>query len=94
MAALERAEIPASPIHSIADIFEDPQFAARGTLAAVAHAVLGEVKMPTVVPRLSETPGAIAWPGRDLGADTDAVLATKLGYTPERLAALRARGII
>jgi crotonobetainyl-CoA:carnitine CoA-transferase CaiB-like acyl-CoA transferase len=94
MDALEGAEIPSSPIHSIADIFQDPQFAARGSLAAVAHAVLGEVRMPAVVPRLSETPGAIAWPGRDLGADTDAVLAKALGYTPQQLDALHARGII
>jgi crotonobetainyl-CoA:carnitine CoA-transferase CaiB-like acyl-CoA transferase len=94
MAALERAEIPSSPIHSIADIFADPQFAARGSLAAVAHAVLGEVRMPAVVPRLSETPGAIAWPGRELGADTDAVLGAVLGYAPQQLAALHARGII
>jgi hypothetical protein len=37
---------------------------------------------------------AIAWLGRDLGADTDAVLSAALGYTPQRLDALRARGII
>ena len=94
MEALAGAEIPSSPIHSIADIFQDPQFAARGALATVAHALLGEVRMPAIVPRLSETPGAIAWLGRDLGADTDAVLAKALGYTPQQLHALHARGII
>jgi succinyl-CoA:(S)-malate CoA-transferase subunit A/succinyl-CoA:(S)-malate CoA-transferase subunit B len=78
----------------IADVFEDPRFAARRTLAAVADTVLGEVRMPVIVPRLSETAGEIAWLGRDLGADTDAVLARALGYTPEHLAALHARGII
>ena len=94
MDALERSEIPSSPIHSIADIFQDPQFAARGSLASVAHEVLGEIKMPAIVPRLSKTPGEIAWLGRDLGADTDAVLAAALGYTPQRLDALHARGVI
>lgn len=94
MDALERAEIPSSPIHSIADIFQDPQFAARGALATVAHALLGEVRMPAIVPRLSATPGEIGWLGRDLGADTDAVLAKALGYTPQQLDALHARGII
>lgn len=92
--ALERAEIPSSPIHSIADIFADPQFAVRGTLAAFAHPTLGEVKMPAIVPRLSETPGEIAWLGRDLGADTDTILTHVLGYTPARLSELRTRGII
>jgi crotonobetainyl-CoA:carnitine CoA-transferase CaiB-like acyl-CoA transferase len=44
--------------------------------------------------RLSATPGEIGWLGRDLGADTDAVLAEALGYTPQQLDALHARGII
>ena len=92
--ALQQCEIPSSPIHSIADIFEDPQFAARGILATVAHSILGEVKMPGVVPRLSESPGEITWPGRDLGADTEAVLTRALGYTSSHLKDLRARGVI
>jgi len=94
MEALEAAEIPSSPIYSIADIFQDPQFMARGTIETVPHPVLGDVKMPVIVPRLSETPGEIAWPGRELGADTDALLASALGYTPARIGELRARGIV
>jgi hypothetical protein len=50
--------------------------------------------MPVVVPPLSGTRGEIAWLERDLGADTDAVLAAALGYTPQRLDALHARDII
>jgi len=92
--ALQQSEIPSSPINSIADIFEDPQFAARGTLATVAHSILGEVKMPSVVPRLSESPGEITWPRRDLGADTDTLLMRALGYTSSRLRHLHARGVI
>jgi crotonobetainyl-CoA:carnitine CoA-transferase CaiB-like acyl-CoA transferase len=43
---LRAAEIPSSPIYSIADIFADPQYAARGTLAMFRHPKLGEVVMP------------------------------------------------
>jgi crotonobetainyl-CoA:carnitine CoA-transferase CaiB-like acyl-CoA transferase len=50
--------------------------------------------MPAIVPCLSETPGEITSLDRDLGPDTDAVLAGALGYTPEHLAELHARGII
>jgi succinyl-CoA--D-citramalate CoA-transferase len=46
------------------------------------------------VPRLSETPGQIEWTGRELGADTDAVLERALGYSRARLDQLRSRGII
>lgn len=94
MEALNGAEIPSSPIYSIADIFQDPQFAARGTIATVQHPALGEVRMPAIVPRLSETPGEIEWLGRELGEDTDAILSTALGYSAGRLGELRERGII
>ena len=94
IAALNRSEIPCSPINSIADIFADPQFAARGTLAMFEHPVLGEIKMPAVVPRLSETPGEIEWLGRALGADSDAVLARTLNYPQARIEELRAQGVI
>ena len=94
MACLQRSEIPSSPINSIADIFDDPQFAARGTLATVSHPVLGDLTMPAIVPRLSGTPGEIAWVGRDLGADTDSLLTSVLGYSPAKLEALRAQGTI
>jgi crotonobetainyl-CoA:carnitine CoA-transferase CaiB-like acyl-CoA transferase len=94
ISALNQADIPCSPINSIADIFSDPQVAARGALATVEHPVLGEVKMPSIVPRLSRTPGAIEWLGRELGADTVSVLKRVLDYTPETLEQLRARNII
>jgi hypothetical protein len=37
---------------------------------------------------------AVTWLSRDLGVDADAVLSAVLGYTPQRLDALHARGII
>ena len=91
---LRQSAIPSSAIYSIADIFEDPQFEARGMLASVTHPGLGAFKMPAVVPRLSETPGGIEWLGRDLGQDTHAVLTRVLGYAADHLARLQARDII
>jgi crotonobetainyl-CoA:carnitine CoA-transferase CaiB-like acyl-CoA transferase len=94
ISALNQAEIPCSPINSIADIFQDQQFAARAALTTFQHPTLGEIKMPSIVPRLSETPGAIEWLGRGLGEDTSSVLGRALNYSAERLAELRNRGII
>jgi crotonobetainyl-CoA:carnitine CoA-transferase CaiB-like acyl-CoA transferase len=42
--ALRHGEIPSSPIYSIAHIFADPQYAARGSLASFVHPRLGEIK--------------------------------------------------
>jgi crotonobetainyl-CoA:carnitine CoA-transferase CaiB-like acyl-CoA transferase len=94
IALLNKSEIACSPINSIADIFQDPQFAARKTLLNAEHPLLGKIAMPAIVPRISETAGKIEWLGRDLGADTDAVLARTLNYSLARLAELRDRGVI
>ena len=88
-AALREAEIPSSPIYSIGDIFADPQYELRGDLVCVTHPRLGEIRMPAVTPRLSATPGKIAWLGRDLGEDTDKLLSQALGYSRERIDELR-----
>ena len=53
----------------------------------------GEVRMHDVVPRLSETPGAIRWAGGTLGRDNEALFG-ELGLTATDLARLRGEGVI
>ena len=55
-AACDAAEVPWGPINSIADIFEDEQFAARGNLLRLLDERAGELVLPAPVPRLTETP--------------------------------------
>lgn len=69
-------DVPCGAINSIADIFADPHFAARGTIARVASEDLGEIAMPNVLPRLSATPGEIKHLGPALGDWNDYVLNT------------------
>ena len=69
-ARLQQAEVPSSRVYTIADIYGDPQFAARGMLQTVPHPALGHTTQAGVVPRLSATPGRIRHSGPDLGADT------------------------
>ena len=88
------AEVPVAKAYTIADIFADPHYRARGMLARVGHPRLGSVTLPGVLPRLSESPGEIREPGHLLGEDTDAVLRDVLGVAPERLARLRAAGVV
>lgn len=87
-------EVPAGPINSIADIFEDPQFAARGNLVEVQVPQVGPVVVPGVIPHLSATPGRIATAGPALGADTGAVLGELLGVDADERRRLAAAGII
>ena len=91
---MQAAQVPVAKVNTIADIFSDPHFAARDMLVRVAHPKLGDVVLPGVVPKLSASPGEIREPGHALGADTDAVLVTRLGLSPERIDALRAAGVV
>jgi crotonobetainyl-CoA:carnitine CoA-transferase CaiB-like acyl-CoA transferase len=93
LAALEAAEVPAGRIYSVADIVADPHYQARGMLLPATLPDGVQVKMPGIVPKLSETPGRVRWQGPALGQDTDAVLAG-LGFSSDQVAALRANGVV
>jgi crotonobetainyl-CoA:carnitine CoA-transferase CaiB-like acyl-CoA transferase len=60
-------DVPCGPVNSIADIFADPHFAARGAIERVQHPRLGEIAVPATFPRLSKTPGWIDRLGPELG---------------------------
>src|ERR1700712_1585584 len=93
LAALEAAEVPAGRIYSVADIVADPHYAARDMILPTELPGGTQVKMPGIVPKLSDTPGEVRWQGPALGAHTDAVL-SELGLDPERIAALREKGAV
>jgi formyl-CoA transferase len=87
------AEVPASRIFSVADMFADPHFAARGMLEEACLPDGKPFRIPGIVPRLSVTPGATEWIGPRLGEHTEAILA-RLGYTPDAIAGFRMGGVI
>ncbi len=89
----EQAGTPASLVYSIADIFEDPQYRARGNIREVDSRI-GPLAVPEVVPRLSATPGSIAWLGAALGAHNREVFGGLLGLAEEQLDALAREGVI
>ena len=87
-------EVPAGPLNTIADIFADPHFKARQNLVEVSAGDLGPVVVPSVMPRLSETPGRITNLGPALGNATDEVLGGLLGLTEDEIARLRKAKVI
>lgn len=95
--ACRAAEVPCGPVYAIDEIFEDPQYAARGNIAQVAEPRLSgspAISVPNVVPRLSDTPGRIDTLGPALGAHTDEVLKDWLGLEGSEIDALRAAGAL
>lgn len=91
---LRQAEVPTSRVYTIADIYADPHFAARGMLQRVAHPVLGHTTQSGVVPRLSVTPGVIRHTGPTAGQDNQHVLEDELGLAPAAIEALRRIGAL
>ncbi len=98
LAELERvlgeAGVPATRIFTIADIFGDPHYRARGAIAQAADGDFGTVAMANVVPRLSATPGAIRHAGHRIGEDTRRVLGERLGLAAQALDELERAGVI
>lgn len=93
LAALEAAEIPAGRIYSVADIVTDPHYVARDMLIDATLPGGQPVKMPGIVPKLSETPGEVRWQGPALGAHTEEVLG-ELGFAASDVAELRRVGAV
>jgi formyl-CoA transferase len=93
-ALLEAKGVPASRVFRAPDMLEDPQFAAREAIVTTEHPVFGPIKMQNVFPKLSRTPGKVRWPGPALGQHTDEVLSARAGCSTDRLAELRAKGVI
>jgi succinyl-CoA:(S)-malate CoA-transferase subunit B len=86
---------PAGPLNTIADIFGDRQFHARRNLVAIEDEDVGEtVIVPSVIPRLSETPGRIQHLGPRLGAHTEEVFRELLGLEDREIEELRSQRVI
>jgi formyl-CoA transferase/succinyl-CoA--D-citramalate CoA-transferase len=91
---LEAHGVVCGPINSIAEIAADPHFKARDMIREVADDRFGTLKVPGIAPRLSDTPGDIAWLGpAEPGAHNAEVLG-RLGYSADEQEALRRDGIV
>jgi len=81
---LERASVPASGINSVAEVFEDEQFKARGSIEHYELKSGLDLYMPAAVPRLTKTPGSTQWLGPKLGEHNKEILEA-LGLNDEMI---------
>jgi crotonobetainyl-CoA:carnitine CoA-transferase CaiB-like acyl-CoA transferase len=94
MCVFEAAEVTAAPVYDARQLLEDEHLRARGTYVTVDDPDFGPVTVQAPVAQLTETPGRIDHLGRALGADNDDVYGDLLGLDQDKLAALRANGVI
>ena len=94
MQVCEANQVPCGPVYSIDEIFEDPQYEARANILRMEATGVGELAVPNVVPRLTDTPGKVNWLGMELGAHNGEIYQGRLGLSDEELDQLRADGVI
>ena len=92
--ALERYQVVAGPIQTIAEVMEDPHVLAREAIAKLLDDELGPMRMPAPVPKLSETPGMVRWTGGRSGEHNEAVFEGLLGLSAAEIDRLAQAGVI
>jgi len=91
---LVAAQVAVAPVADFKQLAEDPHLLARQALVAIEDPDLGTLRMPAVMPKLSETPGRIRHAGLAMGAHNDEIYRGRLGLGESELAALKAEGAI
>ena len=91
---LENHAVPAGKIYKAPDMMEDPHFQAREAIVHVEHPEFDNLYMQNVFPKMSDTPGAVKWPGPELGSHNEEVYGELLGKSADDLAAMKETGTI
>ena len=82
------------PVYDSAQIVADPHYQERQDVIEVDDPELGQTRMPGIVPKFSDTPGAVEHAGPRLGEHNAQVYGSWLGYDAARLRDLADDGII
>ena len=85
--------VPCGSVRDLAELFADPQVAARGMVATMAHPSAGEIRVLGTPIKLSDSPGQVRTPPPLLGQHTADVLG-ELGIPAGDVARLRQEGVV
>jgi len=91
--ALQAAGVPAMPVLSVPEVYEDPHLRARGFFETVSHAVAGTWDIEGPHWRMSESPAHIRLPAPSFGEHNNYVFSELLGLTDQEILKLETEGI-
>ena len=91
---LEAVGVPCGPINNLQQVYDDPQVRSRGMRIELPHPTAGSVPLVGSPIKLSRTPVEYRSAPPTLGEHTEEVLMALLGYSAERVAALKAGGVV
>ncbi len=90
---LDANQVPAAPIYTIQEVFDDPQVKHMGIPKHIVHPKMGKSNLIGSPINLSDTPPQFFRPAPLLGEHTEEIL-EQLGYAPKEIQELRASGVI
>ncbi len=92
---MAKFKVPCSKVNTAKDVVDDPHWLGREDFIKYEDQTLERpIKALGIIPKLSGTPGKV-WRGAPtLGQDTSTILGKVLGYSPEKIQALKAKGLI
>jgi crotonobetainyl-CoA:carnitine CoA-transferase CaiB-like acyl-CoA transferase len=93
-AAFLVADAPGTAVMNAADLMSDPHVNAREMILSVPDKDLGTIRMQGIVPKLSETPGAVEHAGQRLGESNEKIYCELLGMSTKRMSELHEAGVI
>jgi crotonobetainyl-CoA:carnitine CoA-transferase CaiB-like acyl-CoA transferase len=93
VSVLNAAGVPCGPVHTVPQVFADPQILAQDMVLDVEHPGHGLVRMLGFAIKLAETPCRIRRPAPALGEHADEILSA-IGYDAQARAALRAAAVL
>ena len=93
-AVLVKAGVPVGPVNDMRRILQDPQMNARKTFEFVNYPKVGEISVPGVAVKMSETPGQIYRRPPMLGEHNEEIYTQWLQLTHEEISKLKENGDI
>ena len=88
------AAVPCAPVRNLAEVMQDENMHARGSLQWIDHPELGRIVVQHSPLVFEGTPRRAIEPSQPLGAGNAAVFGEWLGHTVEELVAYKADGVI
>lgn len=90
---MDKAGVPCGPIHTIDQIVNHPQVAAREMMIEIEHPIVKNLKVPGFPIKLSETPAKVRYHPPLLGEHTEEVL-QELGYTSDEIQRFKNENVV
>lgn len=91
---LTDAGIPAGQVNTITEAFSDPQVSARDMFIEINQPDIGNIPLPGIVVKLSETPGSVETPAPAIGQHNSEIYGNLLGFSEADIIKMETEGII